>query len=49
MVAFKFVPDHLNYPGRAIDMQVPGPVQGDAQQLVKANQVIDMAMADEDI
>jgi len=46
VVSLEFVSDHLNDAGRAVEMKVPGPVQGGAQHLIKANQMIDVAVAD---
>ncbi len=49
LVAQEFVADHLDDAGRAVEIKMPGPVQGGAQQLVEADQMIDMAVADKDM
>ncbi len=49
LVAQKFVANHLDDAGRPVEINVSGPVQGGAQQLVEADQMIDMAVADKDM
>jgi len=49
VVALELVSDHLDDAGRAVEVKVPGPVQGGAQHLIKADQMIDVAVADKDM